>query len=128
MILVTDLVPPAAKATAGVDVLGLEFGQDLLEDAFALEAGGWVAVVKAAMVGGDNFVSGFEHLGVDETLDAVPEEVLIVDGLHGGLGDFKHDGPVGPWLGRFRFRCFTRGELEGWEGFRGRGLIVGGVV
>lgn len=71
----------------------------MFEDTLPFEARGWVAVVEAAVVGGDNFVAGLEHLGVDEALDAVAEKVFVVDGLHGRLGDFEHDGPIGAWLG-----------------------------
>ena len=83
VILVADLVPPAAEAAAGVNVLFLQFGQELLEDAFALEGWGWVTVVEATVVGADYFVIGFEHFGVDEALDAVGEHVGVVDWLHG---------------------------------------------
>ena len=97
MVLVADFVSPAAEAAAGVDVLFLELGEELFEDAFALEGWGWVTVVEAAVVGADDLVIGLEHFGVDETLDAVTEHVCVVDGLQRGLGDFEHDGPVGPF-------------------------------
>ena len=82
VVLVADLVPPAAEAAAGVDVPFLQFGQQLLEHAFALEARGRVPVVEAAVVGRDNLVGGSQHLGVEQTLDAVFEHVGGVDGFH----------------------------------------------
>lgn len=98
VVLVADLVTPAAEAAAGVDVFGLEGGEELFEDAFALEGRGRVAVVEAAVVGADDFVGGAEHGGVDEALDAVCEEGGVVDGFHGGFGHFEHDGPVGTFF------------------------------
>ena len=83
MILITDLVAPAAEATAGVDIFFLEFGEELFEHAFAFEGGGWVAVVEAAVVGGYDFVGGLEHFGCDEALYAICEEVFVVDGFEG---------------------------------------------
>ena len=73
VILIADFVAPAAEAAAGVDVFFLEFGQELFEDAFAFEGRGRVAVVEAAVVSGDDFVGGFEHVGCDEAFDAVGE-------------------------------------------------------
>ena len=62
MVLVPDFVAPGAEAAAGVDVVGvLESGEELFEDTFALEGGGGVAVVEAAVVGGDDLVVGLEH-------------------------------------------------------------------
>jgi hypothetical protein len=34
------------------------------------------------VVGGDNLITGLEHLGVDETLDRLGKKGLVVDGLH----------------------------------------------
>ena len=112
VILVADLVAPAAEASARVDVFGLEGGEEFGEDAFALEGGGWVAVVEAAVVGRDDFVVRPEHFGVEEALDGFFEEVGVVDGFHARFGDFEHDGPVGTGLGFSRFGGFAGGELE----------------
>lgn len=128
MILIADFIAPAAEAAAGVDVLFLEFGQELFEDAFALEGGGWVAVVEAAVVGGDDLVGGGEHFGGDEAFDAVGEHIGVVDGLHGGFGDFEHDGPVGAFLRGGGGGLLARSDLLGRELFGGGGLVVGGVV
>ena len=128
MILVTDLVAPAAEAAAGVDILGLEGGEEFGEDAFALEGGSGVAVVEAAVVGGDDFVVGAEHFGVEEALDGVFEEVGVVDGFHTGFGDLEHDGPVRTGLGFFGFGGFAGGELERGEELGGSGLVAGGVI
>ena len=97
MVLVANLVPPAAKPSSGPDIALLQLRQQLLQHAFAFEAGRGIAVVEAAVVDGDDFVLWHEHLCVDETLDAVLDEILVVDGLHGGFGDFEHDGPVVAW-------------------------------
>lgn len=56
-------------------------------------------MVEAAVVGGDDLVIRLDHLGVDETLNAVLEHVLLIDGLHAGLGNLQHDGPVWALLG-----------------------------
>lgn len=105
MVLVADLVAPAAEAAAGVDVFGLEPGQQGREHAFALEGRGRVAVVEAAVVGRDELVGGLEHVGADEAADGVFDDGSVGDGFEGGLGDFEHDGPVGAcfWVGRGRF-------------------------
>jgi hypothetical protein len=69
MILVADLVAPAAETTSGVDIFSLKLGEKFLENALTLERRSGVTVVKAAVVGGDDFVLGFNHLSVDKTLD-----------------------------------------------------------
>jgi hypothetical protein len=48
-------------------------------------------MVEAAVVSADDFVSFFEHFGVDEALYALFEEVFRVDGFHAGFRDFEHD-------------------------------------
>ena len=39
-------------------------------------------MVEAAVVGGDDFVAGLQHLGICEALDGLFEEVGAVDGFH----------------------------------------------
>ena len=128
MVLVADLVAPAAEAATRPDVHGLELGQHLGEGTLTLQRGGGVAVVEAAVVGGDNLVAGLQHLSVDETLDRLGEESLVVDRLHGGLGDLQHDGPVGTLLLlRARGLGAVR-QLESGQLLASLGLVVGGVV
>lgn len=128
MVLVADLVAPAAEAATRPDVHVLELGQELLEHTLALERGSGVAVVEAAVVGADDLVLGLEHLGVDETLDAVAEHVLLVDGLHGGLRDLEHDAPVGTLLGFGGRGLLAVGEVHGGQLLAGIGLVLGRVV
>lgn len=99
VVLVADLVPPAAEAATGQDIHALKLGQQLLEHALTLQRGSGVAMVEGAVVGGDDLVFGLDHLGVDQALDAVPENVGDIDGLHRRLRDLQHDGPVGALLG-----------------------------
>lgn len=128
MVLVANLVSPAAEATARPDALGLELGEELLENTFTLERWGGVTVVKLAVVGGDNLVLGLDHLRVDETLDAVPEDVLLIDWLHGGLGNLQHDGPVWTGLGLARVSLAAISLVESGQLDVGLGLVVWGVV
>jgi hypothetical protein len=128
VILVADLVAPAAEAATGVDALGLEAGEELGEDTFTLERRGGVAVVEAAVVGGDDLVFGLDHLGVDETLDGIGEEGVVVDGLVGRFGDFQHDGPVWACLGAGILGLGAVGKLLGGELDGRLRLVVGGVV
>ena len=94
VVLVADLVAPRPEAAARPDVLLFQGGEKLLQGAFALERRRWVAVVEAAVVGGYDLVCWLQHFRVNEPLDRVPKEVLCVDGLHRGFGDFEHYGPV----------------------------------
>ena len=128
MILIADLVPPAAEAAPRVDAHILQLGQEFCQYAFALEGRGRVAVVEAAVVGRHDLVGGAEHFGVNEAADAVAEEVGGVDGFEGRFGHFEHDGPVRAFLGGGVFGFGAVGELEGGEFFGGGGLVVGGVV
>lgn len=128
VVLVADLVAPAAEAATGVDTLGLEAGQELGEDTLTLKGGGGVAVVEAAVVGGDDLVLRPDHVGVDETLNGLGEEGVVVDGFVGGFGDFQHDGPVWTFLrsgvlGLGAIGKLLGGKLDGWLR-----LVVGGVV
>ena len=128
VVLVADLVAPAAEAATRPDVLGLELGEELLEYSLALERRSGVTVVVAAVVGADNLVRGRHHLGVDKTLDAVGEHGLVVDGLHRGLGNLEHDAPVGTLLGLGGGRLAAIGELESGQLYAGLGLVVRRVV
>ena len=128
MILIADFIPPAPEAAARPDIALAQLGQQLLQHAFALEAGCWVAVVEAAVVDGDDLVLGHEHLRVDEALDALLDQAGLVDGLHGGLGDFEHDRPV---VARFRVGGGwggAVGKLDGGEFLGRRRVVVGRVV
>ncbi len=128
VILVPDLVPPAAEAAAGEDVFSLELREQLGQNAFALEGRGRVSVVEGAVVGRHDLVFGAEHLGVHEAGDVVAEHVLDVDGLHARLGDFEHDAPVrtGLLFGRAGFAAI--GELHRGELLGGVRLVVRAVV
>ena len=128
VVLVADLVAPAAEAATRPDVLGLELGEELLEYSLALERRSGVTVVVAAVVGADNLVRRRHHLGVDKTLDAVGEHGLVVDGLHRGLGNLEHDAPVGTLLGLGGGGLAAVGELESGQLLAALGLVVGRVV
>lgn len=128
VVLVTNLVSPATEAATGVDVHVLELGKELSEDALTLQGGSGVTLVELAVVGRDDLILGLDQVGVDETLNAVLEEVLLIDGLHGGLGYFQHDRPVRTLLGlRRRSRAAVGKVLSGQLGLL-LGLVVGRVV
>ena len=113
VVLVADLVPPAAESTTGPDVHVLELGQELSEDTLALERGSRVTVVEATVVGGNDLILGKDHLGVDQSLDALLQEGLLVNRLHARLGNLKHDRPVGTGLGLTRRRLRTVCVVQG---------------
>lgn len=94
MILIANLVPPAPESSAAPDVLCLKRWQEFGEDSFALKRGGWVSVVEASVVYGDDFVGRFEHFGVYEAGDTICEKTIVIDWFEGGFGDFEHDTPV----------------------------------
>lgn len=128
VVLVTDLVSPAAESTTGENVHSLELGEDLLEDTLTLKGGGGVTMVESTVVSRDNLVLGLDHLGVNETLDAILEEVLNIDRFHGRLGNLQHDRPVRSLLSLRSRRFLTIGKVKRGElGILLR-LVVGGVV
>lgn len=106
----------------------LQSGEQLCEDAFALEGWGGVAVVETAVVGRDYLVTGRKHLGVDETLEGIGDERVIIDGFEARFGNFEHDGPVGAWFGRFRRRGGAVGEFESGKSHGVLGLVVRAVI
>lgn len=128
VVLVTDLVPPGAEAATGPDVHVLELRQELLEDTLTLERWGWVSVVEAAVVSADDLVGRLEHLGVDETLNAVLQHVLLVDRLHARLRNLKHDAPVWALSDSVRLWLAAISELDGRELDGSDRLVVWGVV
>lgn len=128
MVLVTDLVSPAAESATGPDVHVLKLGQELLENTLTLESRCGVTVVELAVVGGDDLILGLDHLSVDETLDTVTEEVGLVNRLLGGLGNLQHDGPVRTLLGVGALGLAAVTQLEGGELDVLLRLVVGGVV
>lgn len=128
MVLVANFVSPAAETSSRVDVLGLELGEELGEDALTLKGRGWVTMVETAVVCGDNFIGGLDHFGVDQTLDGVPENVRLVDRLHGRFRDLQHDGPVWTFLRLAGCRLAAIGQVFGWEFDGFVRLVVWGVV
>lgn len=128
VVLVTDLVAPATETATRPDALLLELGQDLGQSTLTLQRGSGVTVVEAAVIGGDDLVARTEHLSVDETLDRLSEESVVVDGLHGRLGNFQHDRPVRSLLCLGVLRLGAVGQLDGGELLGSFGLIVGRVV
>jgi len=128
VVLVADLVAPAAEAATRPDVLLLQLRQQLGEGTLALQGWSRVAVVEAAVVGGDDLVVGLEHLGVDETLDGLGQDGLLVDGLQRRLGDLQHDGPVRTLLRLGVLRLGAVGQLQSGQLLGRVGLVVGGVV
>lgn len=94
----------------GVGLRG-ESRKELCEDALTLERRGGVTVVEAAVVGGDDLILGLDHLGVDETLDAVLEHVRLINRFHARLGDLQHDRPVRTLLGLSRLGLGAIGKL-----------------
>lgn len=128
VVLVSDLVLPTAEAATGVDVLCLQLGQNFGQHTVALDGGCGVAVVELAVVGRNDLVVGLDQLGVDQSLDGVLQEVLLVHGLHGRLGNLQHDGPVGALLRLARLRLAAVCQVQSWELDVLLGLVVGGVV
>lgn len=128
VVLVADLVLPATETATGVDVLGLQLGQELSQDTVTLNGGRRVTVVELAVVGRDDLVLGQDHLSVDKTLDTILEQVLLVHGLHARLGNLQHDGPVGTLLGLGGVGLAAIGLVESRQLSILLGLVVGGVV
>lgn len=124
VVLITDLVSPAAEAAAGVDVHILELGKKLLENSLALQSRGRVTVVELAVVGGDDLVLRLDHLGVDQTLNTVAEKVGLIHGLLGRLRHLQHDRPVRTLLGLGALRLAAISQLLGGE----LGVLLGLVV
>lgn len=113
VVLIADLVAPAAEATTRPDVLLLQLGQDLRKSSLALQGWSGVTVVEAAVVRGDNLVRRLQHLGVDEALDRLGQECLVVHRLHRGLRNLQHDGPVRAILGLRVLGLGAIGQLQG---------------
>jgi hypothetical protein len=124
----TNLVSPAAETTSGVDVLGLELGKKLFEDALTFKRRGWVTVIETTVISGDNFIIRLDHFGVDETLNGVTKDVGLVNWLHGRLGNLQHDRPVWALLGLARLGFASIGEVLGWELDGLVWLVVWGIV
>lgn len=128
VVLVADLVLPAAEAATRVDVLGLQLGQELCQHAVALKGGCGVTMVEFAVVGGNDLILGQDHLGVDEALNTVLEQALLVNGLHGRLRNLQHDGPVRTLLCLGRIGLLAVGLVQSRQLGVLLGLVVRGVV
>jgi len=124
----TNLVSPAAETTSGVDVLGLELGKELFEDALTFKRRSWVTVIETTVIGGDNFIIRFDHFGIDETLNGVTEDVGLVDWLHGRLGNLQHDRPIWAFLGLARLGFASIGEVLSWELDGLVWLVIWGII
>jgi len=85
-------------------------------------------VIETTVIGGDNFIIGLDHFGVDETLNGVTEDVGLVNWLHGRLGNFQHDRPVRAFLGLARLRFASISEVLSWELDGLVWLVVWGIV
>lgn len=128
MVLVTDLVAPATETATRPDTLLLELGQDLGQSGLTLQRRSGVAVVEAAVVGGNDLIARAEHLGVDQTLDRVGQESVVVDRLHGRFRNLQHDRPVGTVLGVSALRLRAISQLDGGKLLGSFRLVVGRVV
>lgn len=128
VVLVADLVAPAAEAATRPDVHALQLGQQLGQSTLAFERGSGVSVVEAAVVGGDDLVGWLEQLGVDESLDGLSQDGLHVDGLHRRLGNLKHKRPVRALLGFLALGLGAISQLQSRQLLRGIRLVVGRVV
>jgi hypothetical protein len=128
MILIANLVSPAAKTASGVDVFGLKLRKELFEDALTFKRRGWVTVIETTVISGNNFIIRLDHFGVDETLNGVTEDVGLVNRLHGRLGNFQHDRPVWAFLGLARLGLASIGEVLSWELDGLVWLVVWGIV
>ena len=80
------------------------------------------------VIDADDFIVRGEEVCVDGSLDGVRDEVWLVDGFQAGLGDFKHERPVGAFFCSCGVGFVAVCELEGWEAGVGLGLVVGGVI
>ena len=67
--LVGDLVLVGSEPAPGPDALLLQPGQGLLQHRIAVQRGGGVAVLQAAVVDRHNLVGTRDHLRVDRALD-----------------------------------------------------------
>ena len=83
---------------------------------------------EATVIGRDDLVLRLDHLGVDKSLNAVLEEVVMVNRLHRRLGDFQHDRPVRAFLGLSRLGLAAIGKVLSWQLDRLVWLIVWRVV
>jgi hypothetical protein len=60
----------------------LEFGEEFLKNALTFERRRRIPVVEASVIGRDNFIFRLDHLGIDEALNAVLQEVGMINRLH----------------------------------------------
>lgn len=128
VVLVADLVPPAAEAATRPDVQVQELGQELFEHTLTLERRRRVALDELAVVRRHDLVLGLDHLRVDKALDAVLEKVLLVDRLQLRLRHLQHDGPVRALLGIAALGLAAVSVVEGRELDVSLRLVVWGVV
>lgn len=128
MVLITDFVLPRTESAPGENILLLQVGENLVQSAVALQAGGGVSVVETAHVGADDLVLGLKQRGVDQALDAVGQQGVVVNRLILRLGNFQHDRPVWSLLGVGRSRLLAVGKLLGRQLDILLRLVVGGVV
>lgn len=85
-------------------------------------------MIKLAVICRNNLILGLDHVGVDKTLNAIPQDIGLIYRLHAGLRNFQHDGPVWAF---FRFttrRLLAISEGKGGQLDVGLGLIVRRIV
>jgi hypothetical protein len=87
-----------------------------------------IETYEATVIGRDDLVLRLDHLGVDKPLNAVLEEVVMVNRLHRRLGDFQHDRPVRAFLGLGRIGLAAIGKVLSWQLDRLIWLVVWRVV
>jgi len=128
MILISDLVFPAAETAPGMNAQRVQLREELLQDAITLQGGGGVTVVEAPMVNRHNLVIGVHEGSVYAALDRLRDEIFLVDRLHGRLGNLHHQGPIWATLLFQRVRPATVGLSHGRQLDAGLRLVVGRVI
>jgi hypothetical protein len=83
---------------------------------------------ETTVISRDDLVLSLDHLGVDKSLNAVLEEVVVVNRLHRRLRNFQHDGPVRAFLGFRRLGLAAIGKVLSWQLNRLVWLIIWRVV
>jgi hypothetical protein len=83
---------------------------------------------EATVVGRDDLILRLDHFSVNEPLDAILEEVGMVNWLHGRFRDFQHDGPIRTLLGLTGFGFAAICKILSWELDRLFWLVVWRVV
>src|SRR5271154_6684472 len=85
MILIRNLILPTSKPSSTPNILRLQCRKNLRQTTISFKSRCRISMREFTMIHGHDFIVGEEESSVDRSCDGIGNQVLLVDGFHGGF-------------------------------------------